>query len=127
MELKELGRAVDDLYWIRQKRLELQKDVDELKATEVKMRLMIRDTLETAGVAKVTGQIATAGITVSMQPVVEDWDHVYGFIAKTGKFELLQKRIGVEAWRELYKDGIEVPGVSPNEVVDISLTKSSRG
>jgi hypothetical protein len=70
--------------------------------------------------------VATAGIKVSNVPLVEDWDKLHEYIKTTGEFDLMQKRISVTAWRARYDEGIEVPGVSKVEDVDISLTKASR-
>jgi hypothetical protein len=39
----------------------------------------------------------------------------------------MQKRISVTAWRARFDEGVEVPGVSKVEDVDISLTRATRG
>jgi hypothetical protein len=127
MEIKELGVTIDALYNMRQQRLELQRAVDGLKAEETELRGQILDALEASGLAKASGQVATAGIKTSLEPMVEDWDLVFAWIRENNRFELVQKRISAPAWREYKESGILVPGTAPNEVVDISLTKSTRG
>jgi hypothetical protein len=127
MELKDLGETIDALYALRQLRLEEQKKIDAMKAEEVNIRGKIIELLENAGLAKASGYMATAGIKVTVEPLVTDWDPVFEYIRKENKFELIQKRISAPAWRELKESGILVPGTEENPVVDISLTKSTRG
>ena len=127
MELKELGGTIDALYALRQSRLEKQKEIDAMKVEEMNFRQIIIGMLEESGLAKASGGMATAGIKVTVEPLVTDWDPVFEYIRKENKFELIQKRISAPAWRELKESGILVPGTEENPVVDISLTKSTRG
>ena len=127
MEAKDLGPLIDELYKMRQRRLELTREVDMMKAEEVKARGEIKALLETVGLVKASGSIATASSTHKVTAQVEDWDEVYKFIVENDRFDLLQRRISEPAWNALYKDGIIVNGTSPIEVWDISLVKSTRG
>jgi hypothetical protein len=127
MELKDLGATIDSLYALRQARLEKQREVDAMKAEEAQFRVHIIELLENAGLAKASGGMATAGIRTTVEPLVVDWDPVFEFIRKENRFELIQKRISAPAWRELKESGILVPGTEENPVIDISLTKSTRG
>lgn len=54
--------------------------------------------------------------------VVKDWDPFYKYIKRTGRFELLQKRLGEGAAQELIDDGKKVPGLDTFTVVKVSLT-----
>jgi hypothetical protein len=123
----EIGATIDALYNLRQARLDMQKDIDAMKAQELELRQTIIGLLENAGLAKASGHAATAGITMKIEPLVTDWDPVFEYIRKENKFELIQKRISAPAWRELKETGILVPGTEENTVIDISLTKSTRG
>jgi len=123
----DIGPAIDALYALREQRLGMQKKVDELKAEELKKRNEIFELLAGLGLTKASGAVATAGIKVSNIPLVEDWDTLQAHIKATGEFDLLQKRISVTAWRARFDEGVEVPGVSKVEDVDISLTRASRG
>ena len=98
-----------------------------MKAEETEIRQTIISLLENAGLAKASGYMATAGIKTTIEPLVVDWDPVFEFIRKENRFELIQKRISAPAWRELKESGILVPGTEENPVIDISLTKSTRG
>jgi len=121
-----LGEAIDALYIARAARLAKDKEVKELKVTEAAARLVVLKMLEETGLKKASGQFATAGITTEDIPYIKDWDEVYQYIKSNDRFDLLQRRIGVVAWRDLYKDGILVPGTEAAVDTDISLTKSTR-
>jgi len=127
MELNELGSGIDRLYELRSSRLELQREVDELKSKETEQREAILNCLALAGLSKASGGLATASIKRSTIPVVTDWEQVHNYIRRENRFDLLQKRISVIAWRELYQDDVLIPGTDAVEDEDLSLTKASRG
>ena len=121
-----LGESIDKLYQARAARLVKAKEVKDLQAAEAAAKLEVLRLLEEAGLEKASGKLATAGILKSDIPIISNWDALYAYITATGKFELLQKRIGVTAWRELYQDGILVDGTEAGVDNDLSLTKSTR-
>lgn len=123
----DIGAMIDALYALREQRLGIERKAKELKEEEVQARNAIFDKLAELGLTKASGGVATAGIKVSIVPLVEDWDKLWEHIIDQGATDLLQKRISVTAWRARYDDGMDVPGVSKVEDVDISLTKASRG
>lgn len=123
----KIGLKIDALYSLRASRLELQKKIDLLKAEESTMRAEILNELESAGLAKASGDNATCGVTTTLQPLVEDWNLVFNYVKENDRFDLLQKRLSAPAWRELVlDDDILVPGTQKNMVQDLSLTKSHR-
>lgn len=126
MELKDLGAMIDALYAAREERLNLDRKIKEMKSNEEDLRMAILEMLDTAGLAKASGHAATASIRSSLVPHVEDWDSVYDYVTDTGRFDLLQKRLSVVAWRDLNESGELVPGTVAITDTDISLTKSAR-
>jgi len=121
-----LGQAIDNLYQARAARLVKAKEVKELQVLEANAKFKVLELLQASGLAKASGMLATAGITTEDIPFIKDWDEVYEFIKINDRFDLLQRRIGVVAWRDLFKDGILVPGTEAAIDTDLSLTKSSR-
>lgn len=122
-----LGQAIDALYAARAARLAKADEVKQLQAEEAAARQRVLEMLQTTGLSKASGAQATASITTSDIPFVKDWDAIHAYIKENDRFDLLQKRIGVVAWRDLYKDGILVPGTEAAVDTDISLTKAKRG
>jgi hypothetical protein len=127
MKLNELGLGIDALYALREKRLDIEKQVKEMKQQEYQLRNEILLVLGESGLAKASGQMATASVRVSTIPIVEDWESVYAYIVDNDRFDLLQKRLSTVAWRDLAESGTLVPGTASVEDTDISLTKSTRG
>lgn len=121
-----LGEAIDELYEARAARLAAAKRVKELQAVEAIAKEFVLKLLEESGLQKASGKLATAGILTDDVPYVKEWDKVYEYIKVNDRFDLLQKRIGVLAWRDLWKDGILVPGTEAGVDTDLSLTKSTR-
>ena len=121
-----LGEAIDTLYQARAARLAMAKEVKELQVKESAAKAEVLKLLGESGLAKASGKLATAGITSEDVPYIKDWDEVYSYIKSNDRFDLLQRRIGVIAWRELYKDGVLVPGTEASIDTDLSLTKSTR-
>lgn len=122
----ELGTAIDALYSLRERRLGIERQAKELKALELEQRTAILECLENSGLSKASGSLATAGKKVSVIPLVTDWDQVFGYIKSHDRFDLVQKRISVLAWRETHDNGETIPGTEPVEEYDITLTKASR-
>lgn len=121
-----LGESIDALYQARAARLVKAKEVKDLQAVEAAAKLEVLRLLGEAGLEKASGKLATAGILTEDIPYVKDWDALYGYIKENDRFDLLQRRIGVVAWRDLFKDGVLIPGTEAGVDTDLSLTKSTR-
>ena len=121
-----LGEAIDNLYQARAARLVKAKEVKDLQVLEAQAKIEVLNLLEASGLQKASGMLATAGITTDDVPYIKDWDMIYAYIKENDRFDLIQKRIGVVAWRDLFKDGVLVPGTEAAIDTDISLTKSTR-
>ena len=121
-----LGQAIDSLYAARAARLAKAKEVKDLQVLETIAKAQVLQMLNAIGLAKASGMTVTASITTEDIPFIKDWEAVHEYIKINDRFDLLQKRIGVVAWRDLFKDGILVPGTEPAVDTDISLTKSTR-
>ena len=124
------GAVVDALYTLRSERLQLQSVVDEMKSEEQRVKDWLIDTLPKAELTKLAGKEASASLTRSAQADVKDWSKLFRYCQKTGDFDLLQKRVSVEAVRERWEKGIELPGVERFVKLDLSITKlggKSRG
>ena len=121
-----LGQAIDQLYEARAERLAKAKEVKDLQIKEAAAKVQVLALLRESGLEKASGKLATAGITTEDIPFVKDWDAVFDYIKSNDRFDLVQRRIGVVAWRDLFRDNILVPGTEAAVDTDISLTKSKR-
>lgn len=121
-----LGQAIDNLYEARAARLAKAQEVKDLQVKEAVAKANVLKMLGATGLAKASGMTATASITTEDVPYIKDWDAIHKYIKENDRFDLVQRRIGVVAWRDLFKDGILVPGTEAAVDTDISLTKSKR-
>lgn len=119
----DIGTKIDTLYNLRKQRLEIEKQVNELKLQEATCKADIIEQLRAVSLEGAKGSIATAAITHKTKPNVVDWDSFYKYVSDNQMFELLHKAVTVSLWSSLRDDGIDVPGTEPVTVVDLSLTK----
>lgn len=121
---KTLGACIDALYSARALRLEQEKTIEAMKAQERELKQLIMAQLAADKIDGAKGKIATAAIMHKRVPVVLDWPTFWAFARKDKLGVYVQKRIAVEATRELFDAGKEVPGAALEEVIDLSLTKA---
>lgn len=57
------------------------------------------------------GKTIRISVTNKPVPAVEDWSKLYKHIQKSGEFDLLHRRIGIDAWKHRYDAGKKIPGV----------------
>jgi hypothetical protein len=126
LDLKKPGLVVDQLYALRARRLEAQAQVDEMKAEEQAVKNWLIDSLPKSELTKLSGKLATAALVSSSQANVIDWHKLHAYVEKHGAFELLQRRVSIEAVREVWDEGKDLPGVERYTKLDISLTKASK-
>lgn len=123
LSISTLARTVDQLYEVRKRRLEAQKEVDKLQKIETELNNTLIEHLPASDASGVAGHIARAQIVATIIPTVENWDEFYKYVAKNKNFGLLQRRLSVKAVEELWEDGKVVPGVGRFHAKKVSLTK----
>jgi hypothetical protein len=117
------AKCADLLYEKREARYALQRQAEELEKQEKQIRDYLIAKLPEKDASGITGAVATVQIEVSTAPQPEDWGKIHAYVKKTGKFELLQRRINTKAVEELWDDGKAVPGVGRVLVKKVSCTK----
>lgn len=120
---ENLAVCVDLLYTTQKQRLEIQKQVDALKATETALREHLINTLPKSDATGIAGKLARATIVSKTEPVVENWDDFFAWVAKTKAWDCLQKRISNPAIRARWENKKVVKGVSTINIKTVSLNK----
>lgn len=120
---KTLGACADQLFTVRQQRLEIQKQIDELQAQESALKEHIINTLPKSEASGVAGKLARVTVVTKQVPQIKDWDAFYKHVKKTGDFELMQRRLADTAIKERWEAGKEVPGVEHFNAVTVSINK----
>lgn len=119
----ELATKADAYKAFRDRRLELAREVDDLKTQEAILKRELISALEEAGTPGIIGNTCEVRLTYGEQPIVEDWDTLYEYIRSEDAFDLLERRIGVTAVRVRWDEDIPVPGVGRITTTQLSVTK----
>lgn len=120
---KTIGACIDQMYKLRAKRQQIEKQAEDVKQQEAELEKHILDSFNKTDLDGARGKLAVAGITQSTVPTVKDWDQLYRYIKKEGAFDLLQRRVSATAYRERLEAEEVVPGVEPFNVIKLSLKK----
>ncbi len=75
------------------------------------------------GVEKIAVNGVTCWLKQEIAPRVQDWDQVYEYINKTGRYDLLTKTIKKSSFKEMVDNGQMIPGVEINSFEKISFRK----
>ncbi len=117
-----IGALIDDLHNNREKIRKLEKQVSELKETRDDLEQRLIEAMEAQGIQQSRGAHATATITESTKPSVEDWDLFYAFIKRNNAFYLLERRPASAAYREMMeRRNKPIPGVTSFTKRSVSL------
>jgi hypothetical protein len=123
---KKLAKVADLLYTTRQRRLEIQKQVDILAKQETALRNHLIDNLPKSEASGVSGEVANAKVEKKTVWQIGDWGKFQKYIQKTGEFDLLGRSVSQPALQERYeaaKNKMKIPGVVPFEAIKVSCTK----
>lgn len=120
---KKLGACADLAYDMRESRLAVEEQAEAMKKEEAKLKEHILGLLKEQGLDSGTGSRATVSLSSITVPRVTDWDAFYAFIHKKKAYELLERRPSRSAYKERLEAGVVVPGVEPQPVVNLSITK----
>ena len=120
---KALGACADRLFQVREQRLAIQKQVEQLAAEESAIKEHIINTLPKSEASGVAGRVARVSVVTKVVPQVKDWEAFHKYVKRTGSFELMQRRLADAAIKERWDAGKEVPGVEHFNAVTVSINK----
>ena len=123
---RSMGRCADLYSDVRSLRLAMEKEVEAIKAREHEIREHIIANLSKSDDTGAAGLRYRAQIVVKDVPRAVDWPAVHKYIQKSGRFDLLQKRLGEKAVMDMAEQGEAIPGIEVVKVPDVSITKIGR-
>lgn len=116
-----LGGIIDRMTAVRDERRQIAaRDkvlVEEYTGLEEQLIALFKQ----QGTEMGSSKVATATMSVTPIPVVEDWDAFYAYMRENDALHLLQRRPGVGAMNELKDAGVDMPGVRWIDKESISL------
>lgn len=117
-----IGKMIDDMKIIAQKRALLSAQDKELKAQQDELESMIMEAMDKQDTRVGEGKIAKASINESEVPTVKDWDAFFKWATRTKNTHLIQHHISAPSWREVRAlKGAEIPGIEAFKKRTLSL------
>jgi hypothetical protein len=120
---QSIGRTADLYRDIRELRLAMEKETEAVKARESELKEYIINNLSKSDDTGAAGLRYRAQIVMKDMPRAADWPKIHAYIQKTGRFDLLQKRLGEKAVMDMAADNQLIPGVEIVHIPDVSITK----
>lgn len=133
---ESIGRCADLYKEVQTLRLAMGKEVEEVETFEKGLKAHIIDNLsksDDTGAAGLKYRAQVVKKTVPRIAVDEDadtgqstaagWQKFWAFVASTGRFDLVQKRLADKAIKDMWDAGEAIPGVEPYQSLDVSITK----
>lgn len=120
---KSLAVCADKYYELKQRRLEMQKEVDKVGAEESAYREHLINNVPKSKATGIAGKVARVTVYNEDVPTVKNWDKFYDYVIKNKAFDLLQRRLNAAAVEERWEAKKKIPGVEPFAVTKISLNK----
>jgi hypothetical protein len=109
----KIDRAIGAYLDLREQRAQLKKEFDELdKELVAKMdglEVAMLRYMDKVGTSQLKSVAGMAYVETSKVPQCGDWQALYGYIQETGRFDMLQKRLGSTAIKDLESDTGELP------------------
>jgi len=120
MNIKDLINQFVETKALKESLNEQIKQLNE-KLAHIEADLM--EQMAGAGITQAASDKASCTMREATHPAIEDWDVFYKYVAKTGQFELLHKRLSSAAFKERWEAGESVPGTSSTTVWELSVRR----
>lgn len=116
-----LAHAYDAM---RERRLDLQHEVDALEEEEKQLKKQLMDMIESLSTTALSDGKKIYALVTKDEPTASSWPELWAHIQKTGDFDLLYRRINTTAVKERWEVGQTIPGVGKFPVTTLSITKA---
>lgn len=120
---KSMGLVTDQLKEVSELRLAMQQEVDIVKGRETELRAHLLDNLADSDDRGAVGKKYKSLITKEPVATADDWDLIHDYVYENDAFHLLGKSLNQKAVKELWDDGIKIPGIKKMQNKKLSITK----
>ncbi|NOY61010.1 MAG: hypothetical protein GXO75_19035 [Calditrichaeota bacterium] len=104
-----LGEKIDRLYRLREERLRLQRQADEVKKQENVVKDELLELMQIEGITKAAGEIASISIGIDIYPRVVEKQKFYRWAVENNRFDLLQSSVNKAPIKEMVELENELP------------------
>jgi hypothetical protein len=120
-----ISQLIDEFVELKRQRTALAADDKILSGRQQVLEADIMQKMAEAGTFRAASEHGhTCNLTKKTHPAIVDWNEFYKFVAESGSFDLLQKRLSAPAFRDRWNEGQAIPGAGSSEVWDLSITTS---
>jgi hypothetical protein len=119
----KIDEMIDSMFLLREQKRGLESQVKEVKAKISNLEQDLLTRFNEVGTNYARGSMASASVTESLVPQIDDWGQVAEWIMENDGLYLVHRRVSSGPWKELRDAGTEVPGIEPYTKVAISLRR----
>lgn len=119
----KIDQMIDRMFSLREDKRILEAQVKRINEDISQLEQQLIARLGEVGTNYARGSLASASITESIVPQIDDWGLVAEWIKENDALYLVHRRISSGPWKELRDSGIDVPGIEPFTKVAISLRR----
>ena len=119
----KLNDKIDKMFRLRERKRVLEAQVKAINAEIAECNDWLLRSFEEVGTSTARGSLASATMTETIVPNIEDWGLVQQYIMDNDALYLVHRRISAGPWKELMDTGEEIPGITPFTKRTISLRK----
>lgn len=120
---KSQGSRADFYYAADHHRLELAREVEDMKKFLTKLGKWFIQELPATNTTGVAGKTARIQVKDDVRATVDDWGKFYAYIKKNNAFEFLNRAVNAKSVKERWDAGKQVPGVGKFTFKKVSVTK----
>lgn len=99
-----IGDKIDKLFELREKKREIQKQIDAIEAEVGALKDLVIVDLQAQTITGSRGKRASVGLIEKVSAAVQDWDKAHAFIKKHDYQHLYKKEILATGFRELLEN-----------------------
>ncbi len=126
LSARSLGAAIDAIEKLQEKEDALEAQLSALRKKILGEKNKVLKRFKKSTLHGARGRFGVASVIERDIPQVKDFDKVMKYVIKRKAFELLQKRVSAEAWRERVEANDIVPGIEAYKDVKLRVVKSKK-
>ena len=120
---KKLNDEIDRAFMLRERKRGLEAQIKETNSEITECMEWLIKRYDDIGTTTARGKLASATLTETLVPRIEDWGLVQEWIMENDAMYLVYRRVSSGPWKELLDSGQVVPGITPFAKRAISLRK----
>ena len=119
----KLDDMIDKMFLLREQKRGLESQVKDVNKELAELQQQYIQACKEIGTDYARGSMASASITETVVPQIEDWGMVAEWVMENDALYLLHRRVSSGPWKELQDAGVNVPGIEPFTKVGVSLRR----